>query len=319
MNALVLSGGNIKGAYQAGVISALLQAGYSPGIVTGISVGALNAGYLAGLARKGGAQDWPALGRRLEQFWRDHVRSPDDFVKKRGLLDIGWNLLWKRWSGLVDTDPLHRLVTREFIQFDPRQTALQLRVGAVQLDSGDLEYKDSGEPRLIDYILASTAEPVTMPLKRIGERSFYDGGLRDIAPLKQAIDLGATRIVCAVCEPESVGPLEVGFNKGDVLHLVSRVMAIVTNEILQNDIEWFLEVNQQVRANPGQPMLVGKRYIPILVIRPSRPIRVTLEKFTPADIVWMIDQGKADTTSTVRAATADPNHAGHEIGRGLTV
>jgi len=34
MNALVLSGGNIKGAYQAGIVSTLLQAGYVPEIAT---------------------------------------------------------------------------------------------------------------------------------------------------------------------------------------------------------------------------------------------------------------------------------------------
>ena len=69
MNALVLSGGNIKGAYQAGTVSTLLQAGYVPEIATGISVGALNAGYLAGLAPAGSSVDWPAVGRKLETFW----------------------------------------------------------------------------------------------------------------------------------------------------------------------------------------------------------------------------------------------------------
>jgi NTE family protein len=53
MNALVLSGGNIKGAYQARIVSTLLLAGYVPEIATGISVGAINAGCLAGLAPAG--------------------------------------------------------------------------------------------------------------------------------------------------------------------------------------------------------------------------------------------------------------------------
>jgi predicted patatin/cPLA2 family phospholipase len=53
MNALVLSGGNIKGAYQAGIVSTLLQAGYVPEIATGISVGA-NQCRLSGRPRAGG-------------------------------------------------------------------------------------------------------------------------------------------------------------------------------------------------------------------------------------------------------------------------
>lgn len=46
MRALVLSGGSIKGAFQAGAIAGLLDAGFRPDIVTGISVGALNGGFL---------------------------------------------------------------------------------------------------------------------------------------------------------------------------------------------------------------------------------------------------------------------------------
>lgn len=41
--ALVLAGGGSKGAYQAGCIKALIELGYNFNIVTGTSVGALNA------------------------------------------------------------------------------------------------------------------------------------------------------------------------------------------------------------------------------------------------------------------------------------
>jgi NTE family protein len=319
MHALVLSGGNIKGAYQAGIISTLLQAGYIPGIVTGISVGALNAGYIAGLAPKGAAHDWPAIGRRLETFWRANVTSPKSFVKKRGLPSILWNLLRKRWAGLVDTDPLVELVRKELAVIDPRKTAINLRVGAVNIISGNLVYKDSTDPKLIDYILASTAEPVAMPLQTIDDQPYYDGGLRDIAPLKQAIELGATRVICALCQTVGVAPVEPHFNRGDAFHLVSRVVAVTSNEIVRNDIETFLEINRQLLLDSSQPMLADKRYIPILVIRPARPIPFDVENFTSADIARMIEQGRADTIREVKAAQADPGHEGHEIARDLRV
>lgn len=319
MNALVLSGGNIKGAYQAGIVSTLLQAGYVPEIATGISVGAINAGYLAGLAPAGSIPDWPAIGRRLEEFWREHVTSPESFVKKRGIPGILWNLIRKRWKGLVDTEPLADVVRREFATVDPRKTALRLRVGAVNILSGDLIYKDRTEPKLIDYILASTAEPIAMPLQVIDDQPYYDGGLRDIAPLKQAIELGATRVICALCQTVGVAPVEPDFNRGDAFHLVSRVVAVTSNEIVRNDIETFLEINRQILVDSGQPMLADKRYIPILVIRPARPIPFDLENFTSADIARMIDQGRDDTIREVKSAQADPGHAGHEIARDLRV
>jgi NTE family protein len=317
MHALVLSGGNIKGAYQAGIVSTLLQAGYVPEIATGISVGALNAGYLAGLAPAGSTPDWPAIGRRLEGFWRENVTSPQSLVRKRSIPSVLWNLIRKRWKGLVDTEPLVDVMRRELATVDPRRTAIRLRVGAVNILSGDLVYKDSTEPKLVEYIIASAAEPVAMPLQVIDDQPYYDGGLRDIAPLKQAVELGATRVICALCQTVGVKPVEPHFNRGDAFHLVSRVVAVTSNEIVRNDIETFLEINRQLLLDGSQPMLADKRYIPILIIRPAAPIPFDVENFTPADIARMIDQGRADTVREVTAAQADPNHVGHEIARDL--
>ena len=46
MNALVLGGGGSRGAYQFGAIKALKELGYEYEIITGASVGALNALFL---------------------------------------------------------------------------------------------------------------------------------------------------------------------------------------------------------------------------------------------------------------------------------
>jgi hypothetical protein len=66
-------------------------------------------------------------------------------------------------------------------------------------------------------------------------------------------------------------------------------------------------------------MLAHKRYIPILVIRPVRPIPFDVERFTSADIARMIDLGREDTIREVRVAQADPGHAGHAIARDLSL
>jgi predicted acylesterase/phospholipase RssA len=46
MRALVLGGGSLKGAFQAGAIQAILEAGFEPEAIYGISVGSLNAVFL---------------------------------------------------------------------------------------------------------------------------------------------------------------------------------------------------------------------------------------------------------------------------------
>jgi NTE family protein len=319
VDALVLSGGNIKGAYQAGIISTLLKGGYQPGIATGISVGALNAGFLAGITPLGQPIDWPAAGFALETFWRTSVTGPAQFVKKRNVFDIAARLIGNKWGGLVNTDPLVGVVREVLTRRDPRKTAIQLRVGAVDVVTGELIYKGAEAADLVEYIVASTAEPVLMPWREIGGTPYYDGGLRDIAPLKQAIKLGATGIIAGLCQPENCGPVPPNFDKGNVTHLVTRVSEIVTSEILRNDIENFLEVNEALRAGGNDPNLAGKRVIPILVVRPHEPIPLNLTSFTSEDIARMIEMGKRDTVERVRQAQADPKDPGHEIAVRLRI
>jgi NTE family protein len=82
VNAVILSGGGANGAYEVGVLKALL-AGLSPatafqplapGIITGTSIGGFNATSLVSFLQ---ADDWPAAGRNLEQVWLDVIPQDD--------------------------------------------------------------------------------------------------------------------------------------------------------------------------------------------------------------------------------------------------
>jgi NTE family protein len=324
VNALVLSGGNIKGAFQAGAVAAVLDAGYRPEVITGISVGALNGGFLvsrSARAARAGALGWPAVGRQLVGFWRERITGPDVVLRRRNALEIGWRLLRKDWAGLVALDRLDALIRQELHPGDFTDPPVRYGFGAVSLDTGRIGYSP-GEPgtadRVVDYIIASTREPIGMPLQRIGEQSFYDGGLRDIAPLKQAIGLGATGIVCVACQPADPGPVGPDFERGDPLDLVGRVMEIVTNELLNGDLETLLEVNRTLVEAGPVPCLAGKRSIPLLVIRPAAKITGSLTKFDPEDVARMIGLGEGAAIERISAARNDPDDPGHQIALGLS-
>jgi NTE family protein len=299
MDALVLAGGGVKGAYQAGAIEAVFESGYRPGIVTGISVGALNAAFLA--AHQGSDQ----AGARLAEFWVTEVTEPSKFVKKRGALDLLWRVLTKQWDGVVDTKPLADVVERVLAPQFPRLGGIQVRVGAVDLRSGALVYTGAESPDFIDAVLASTAEPISMPLRKVRGVPYYDGGLRDIAPLKQAISLGAARIVCVLTQPADVG----AFTKkeGDVLNLIDRVLGIVTNEIVENDLDTAQTINSLLLQLPlevlAHPYFANKRPIPLTVIRPSVAIPVSLDSFTREDIRRMVEQGRQDARAILAQGT----------------
>jgi NTE family protein len=299
MRALVLSGGGVKGAYQAGAIHAVFESGYRPGIVTGISVGALNAAFLAA------HQESDQAGARLAEFWETEVTEPSKFVKKRSVLDLVWRVLTKRWDGVVDTKPLAEVVKRVLAPHFPRPGGIQVRVGAVDLHSGALVYTGPESSDFMDAVLASTAEPISMPLRKIRGVQHYDGGLRDIAPLKQAISLGATRIVCVLTQPVDVGAFT--GEAGDVLDLIGRVLGIVTNEIVENDLETAQTINRLLLELPpdvlAHPYFATKRPIPLTVIRPSAAIPVSLDSFTREDIRRMLEQGRQDARAVVTSET----------------
>jgi NTE family protein len=71
---LVLQGGGALGAYQGGVYEAMHEAGIEPDWVIGISIGAINAGLIAGNASE------DRLGR-LKDFWQRISQDPTlDFM-----------------------------------------------------------------------------------------------------------------------------------------------------------------------------------------------------------------------------------------------
>jgi NTE family protein len=70
--ALVLSGGSVKGAFQAGAIKALIEKGYTFDKIYGISVGSLNGTFMCNEAGKqvafGNKIDWKYIGDHLVDF-----------------------------------------------------------------------------------------------------------------------------------------------------------------------------------------------------------------------------------------------------------
>jgi NTE family protein len=196
---------------------------------------------------------------------------------------------------LVDTAPLHKLV-RETIQLEfLRQSSISLTVGAVNMADGEIVYANPAFPNFIDYVLASAAIPVIMPPVYIGDNKnqpFLDGGIRDVAPLKLAIRSGAEEIVCVLCHTKKLGGET--FNPRNLMSLTERVMDIVVNELVNNDIKWATKFNKYLPDDGSKcfdGLLEGYRKVKITVIRPPSPINLNLEKFTTVDIQETIEAG----------------------------
>ena len=304
MRALVLSGGSIKGAFQAGAVAHLLRSGFAPELVYGISVGALNGAFLADrsgrMVAAGSTPDWPKLADDLERFWTERITRPADVIRRRSALALAWAIVRDRFDGIVSTDPLRKLIRREALRENIARTPLTFLVGAVNLLTGDIEYRGKDSPEIVDYVIASTAVPISMPLAYVKGQPYYDGGIRDIAPLGAAINAGATRIAAIICQPKHVAPRT--FDLHDPLKLVSRTVDIVTNETVLNDLKVVERVNELIRASPPGSA-VADRYdrVPSLAIWPNRAIDVAIESFTSADIRMMLELGRESARKALEA------------------
>jgi NTE family protein len=231
--ALVMSGGGARGAYEAGVLSYVLddlprRLGHAVRfqILTGTSVGAIHACFVAATLGR------PGAGRRLIDVWHSlEVRGVYQ-VGMADVVDIPLRLLGlrrsgtrppegaipERLAGLLDTVPLERLVRDRIPWADLRRNVDSgeieaVAVAATEIGSGkSVVWVDNREhvvrrwardPFVIarpaalgpEHALASAAIPFLFPAPRIEDGFYCDGGLRLNTPLAPALRLGADHLL----------------------------------------------------------------------------------------------------------------------------
>lgn len=288
MKALVLGGGSLKGAYQVGVVQAVLEAGFEPEMIYGVSVGSLNASFLVNESGKQAIEhkkiDWPKISRQLIEFWVKNITKPEDIAIVRSRFTLGIDTLMSRFDGLLDTAPLHKLIRDNVDEFILRNSPVKLKVGTVDVVSGKMVYATPEDEHFVEYILASSSLPTLMPAVHVkGQRkaAFLDGGLRVVAPLKAALEDGATDIVCVACHAQHI--YDEPFNYRNLLKLLDRVKDINVNQIVNSDIAW----GQNYVEKEG---LKGN-LLNLKIIRPHEPLHLDMLSFNSDDIVRLIVQG----------------------------
>jgi len=290
--ALVLSGGTMRGAFQAGALADILtSASFAPEAIYGTSVGSLNGAFLADragrAAAKGQSPDWVEIGNALQKFWLTEVTSFDKIGERRGGVGLLFSVLFNEFNGFVDTAPLRQLIRQEINIENLRRSPAKFFACAVNIFTSETVYAsvDRHAEKMHDFILASAAIPGVMPLVMIGNAPYVDGGIREVAPLRQAIHDGADEIVCILCQTEKMAHEK--FDHRNVIDLMTRLMDIVINETVNNDIETCRKINTRLDDAP-KPItaaaLQGKRKINLQVIRPALPVDIELENFTSQQV-----------------------------------
>lgn len=312
--ALVLSGGGARGAFQAGVIAAMEDAGLAPSVLSGTSSGALNAaGLAAGLGAGGLASWWTSVTdsdvyRMRRDIWR--LLRPAGLVGEgnlasRLLRSVGWTWLWHN-------APLRRTLTRVFggerVDVEPGAV---LVVPSVEVATGRLVRFASAEPPAsrqdpsfrvgpitIDHLLASAAIPLLFRPGRIRATPFWDGGIIANTPLAAALAYQPDRVIIvttATLERPASPPRSLA-------EAVTLVIDSVQTHALLNDLERARELNALTRAAPH---VTRKRPVELLLIDPRGEDLGDGLRFRPRQAARLIERGRAIGADSIASWRAE--------------
>ena len=277
--ALVLSGGGAKGAWEAGVAAALVEAGLPIALVAGSSAGALNGAMIAA----GRVERLEALWRGLDRDKLYSLRAPVFFA---GLLP-GWLTLvaLDRAGSLFDARPLRDLIatTVEIDRIRARADAPARHHdrprAARQADLRQC-HRD-GRRALRGGGGARRLSPV-----EIDGALLVDGGLTGRAPVLEALEAGVPlgRVVVVM----SYAPDERGRRPTTMRAAIEEAFEMSMIHQIRRDVE-----------------LARLKYptVDVRLLTPSEPLRLRPLDFDAGGIVRALALGRADAAACVTALT----------------
>ena len=179
--AFVLGGGGLLGSNEVGMLQALLEAGITPDLVVGTSVGAINGAAVAA------APTLDAVAR-LTDMWQ-HLADSD--VYSGSALRRVRHLARTR-THAHPNDPLRSMLTEQFGDARVEDLAVRFQCVAASIERAAEHWFEEGP--LVVAVLASSAVPGVLPPVAIGDEHFLDGGLVNSIPVGRAVALGARTI-----------------------------------------------------------------------------------------------------------------------------
>ncbi len=305
--ALMLPGGGARGAYQVGVIKAIMEVmpkDFCFPIVNGTSAGAINAVVMASHAK-----DQRHGVKRLNHFWTtihcaDVYRTDAKQVFKTMAKVLG-SLLFGRLGvkppqSLLDNGPLAELLKRE-LHLEKIQSAIDenvltgLSIAASSYDTSVAKcfYQANdavipwhrtrrvgvSQDITVEHIMASTALPFLFPAQLIDHEYYGDGGLRNTAPLSPAIHLGADRILVIGTRDES--PIDIPQEAGgypSMGELGGYMLDTIFMDTMMADLSRLQRINQTLNlVSKSARQKIPLKPIQTMIIKPSVDVRSITE------------------------------------------
>jgi NTE family protein len=304
---LVVAGAGARGAYEAGVLAALLprleESGALPRVLLGTSAGSINVAYLAARLNRGaeeaaeglvtlwrsldkrdvvgwlGATALPALAGWAGRFFflptgsgsvADFGRFPQLFEEAVG----GWEQVQANLDGGV-IDAVGTVATAAAtggsVVF--LQAAEHVVVPPPDPTKGILYAPTQVRT---DHVLASCSIPVFFPPREVREPPelhgwYWDGGVRLNTPIAPALAIGVNRLVIVATDPPWHPSPLVGepLAKPDFDDAILHLIQATLNDPLIEDLHSLVRVNRLVSAS-GEDTLDRRSAYPYLFAGPEQ-------------------------------------------------
>jgi predicted acylesterase/phospholipase RssA len=273
-------------------------------IIRGISVGALNASFLAQAPAQGNS---PAeLEKKvveLETLWLKEIQGNHSVYGERpgGLLGLAVGA-----DSLYSLEPLKRLLQKHLSLAALRGSGRDFKVGTVSLVRGTYDEWEPTNAKFLEKVLASASIPVVFPFVRSSSPKdvLVDGGVRNITPLSSAFAAQADEVYVLLTSrlvrtgsrlPDS-GVQEQTYQQWDDnwlgtkvsgFDVLKRTVDILSDEVYLDDIRGALDWNQVLRGIEGvlQASAASSRLAPRLAQAVDKLRKSTEKRLVPVHVL----------------------------------
>lgn len=181
LTALVLGGGGLRGAVEAGMAKALAETDVQPDMVFGTSIGAVNGAVLA-------SGEFREMAAQLEHSWRGLAST--GVLSERVSARI-FNMVRHR-THLHSSEGLRDLLDDWLPYRSFEDLAVPFECSAACIETSSEAWFGTGP--LIEAVLASCAVPTLLAPVEVDGLHYIDGGVVNSIPVSRAIEKGATTI-----------------------------------------------------------------------------------------------------------------------------
>jgi NTE family protein len=336
---LMLQGGGALGAYQAGVYQALHEVGIEPDWVIGTSIGAINAGILAGNEVKNRLprlrEFWQRVERReflgLAAPWHSLIDAMSNFTTLiggvPGFFEPNPPAFWgphirlgAEQAGYYSTAPLEATLGELVDCSLLNRCKPRLTVGVANVRTSQMHYFDARETEItVRHIMASGALPPAFPAIRIGEDYYWDGGILSNTPTEAIFDDNPRRdsVIFAVHmwnptgeAPETMWEVlhrqkDIQYSSRVASHIARQLQAHRLRHVISQLLKHIPEKQRnmpEVRELAGYGCVTQMHVVQLLAPRLATEDHTKDIDFSASGIRARWEAGYADTSRTVAAA-----------------